>query len=276
MEHLSMNAFKLGTLLFLCLYLSNLLYSLIGALYKIKILEFSIFFNPWFSIHKKTVKGINFILGWLPFGGYVKLLGMTEDEEEQKLISQSDLPYAFFTKPKYLKSIFKAVPYFIFLFSFIVAFLIFNEFSNISNALTSLLNYIKIGFFEVISTKATNNDFSVLTNEFRRSKNIVLFSFMIMTFIFFLLSPITNILNWFSNSENKKSTFQKIFGFAITILLMWFYFWKLPKFIFSFFTLKQDLFYFLSFLLGMFFSGLFFYFITLLFSKYILQNPKQT
>ena len=249
----------------MCLYLSNLLYSLIGALYKIKILEFPIFFNPCFSLHKKTVKGIDFILGWLPFGGYIKLLGMTEHEEEQKLISQSDLPYVFFNKPKYLKIIFKAVPYFIFLFSFVIAFLLFNEFSNISNGLTSLLNYIKVGFFEVISTKAKNNDFSILTNEFRGSKNIVLSSFMIMTFILFLLSPITNILNWFSNSKNKKSIFQKLFGFVITKLMIWFYVWKLLKFILSFFTLRQDLFYFLSFLLGMFFSGLFFYFTTLFF-----------
>jgi len=260
--------------LFLCLYLSNLLYCLIATLYKISIVDFSIFFSPRFSFHKRKINGINFILGWIPLGAHLRLLGMTENKEDQELFSQSELSHAFFTKPRYVRIIFKGVPYFVFLLSFFISFLLLDNFSNISGGLTSLLEYIKIGFLKIISNNYKEIDFAVLTNELRNGHNIVLFSFMLMTFIMLLLSPVPNILDWFSNG--KKSTLKKILGPPIIILMMWFYIWDLPKFIFSFHTTTQNAFYFLSFLLGMFLSGLCFYFITIFFAKYLVRDRSQT
>jgi uncharacterized membrane protein YhdT len=137
------------------------------------------------------------------------------------------------------------------------------------------LNYIKIGFVQVIFSNAKVANFSMLTNELRDGKNIVLFSFMIMTFIMFLISPMSNILNWVLGKGDKKSIIQKILGLAIAILALWFYLWKLPKFLFSFFTLAQNFYYLLSFLLGLFFAGVIFYIVTFLFCKMFLRDDNK-
>jgi hypothetical protein len=49
-----------------------LLYSLLCIIWRIKIIKIAVFFNPWFSLYSEEIIGIKFILGWFPFGGYVK------------------------------------------------------------------------------------------------------------------------------------------------------------------------------------------------------------
>lgn len=60
--------------------------------FKCKVEKFYLFFNPWFSLWKTKKGETEYGLGWIPFGGYVKISGMVDesmDKEQMKLPPQS-------------------------------------------------------------------------------------------------------------------------------------------------------------------------------------------
>ena len=71
----------------------------------IRVEKFYLFFNPWFSLFKKKVGETEYGLGWVPFGGYVKIAGMVDesmDKEQMKLPPQS---FEFRSKPAWQRLI---------------------------------------------------------------------------------------------------------------------------------------------------------------------------
>lgn len=55
--------------------------------FKTKVEKFYLFFDPWFSVVKKKIGETEYGIGWLPFGGYVKIAGMIDesmDTEQMK------------------------------------------------------------------------------------------------------------------------------------------------------------------------------------------------
>lgn len=272
MEYFSINSFLLGTLFGICIYFSNLIFSLLCIFYNIKIIEFSLFYNPKFSLHKESIAGTNFTLGWMPLGAYIKPLGMIPDEDEISKISESDLPYAFFNKPKYLRTIFSLVPWFIYIFAFTIAFIWFANFTNLISELKNVINYLIEAISSMFSGGAKNENFVNLTKEISAGKNNVVFGFMLLTFTMILATPLTNIFNWLINEEKRKLKIEIVLGFIFTIGVLWLIFWKIPRFIFSFFTFSQSVIYILSFFIGMFSIGLTLFFTTLFIVKNISQN----
>lgn len=271
MEYFNLNAFFLGVLLFACLYISNLVYSLLCIFWKIKIVEFSLFFSPWFSLYNQKVLGTKFTLGWLPLGGHIKPFGMTTDDAEKNKVEPKDLQNAFFNKPKYLQTIFRSVPWIIYILALVISIIIINS-SNLVAGISDLANYVVQAFQAMFSNNAGREQFILKTKEIIDGKNIVVFGFTLLLLLMLLFTPITTILNWFSNDENKKSNIQKVIGFIGTIFILWLMLWKIPKFVFSFFTFSQSLIYILSFFGGMFLVGLIFFFATLFVVKSISQN----
>lgn len=271
MQYFNSNAFLLGILLFGCLYISNLVYSLICLFWKIKIVEFSLFFNPWFSLYNQKVLGTKFILGWLPLGGYIKPLGMSTDDVEKKQIESKDLPNAFFNKPKYLRTLFRSVPWIIYLLALVISIFIISN-SNVVSGIKDIASYVIQAFQTMFSNNAEREQFILKTKEIIDGKNIVVFAFTMLALLMLLFTPVTSLLNWFSNDENKKNIIQKAIGFIATIFIFWLMFWKIPKFVFSFFTLSQSLIYILNFFIGMFSVGLVFFFTTLFVVKSVSQN----
>lgn len=271
MDYFSYNAFLLGALLFACLYISNFVYSLICIIWKIKIIEFALFFNPWFSLYNETVFGTKFILGWMPLGGHIKPLGMIEDEEAKKKIKPEDLPYASFNKPKYLKTIFRLVPLIVFITALFLSVILISD-SDFVLELKNILSYVKNAFQTMFSDEISRNQFIITTREIIEGKNIIMFGFALLIFVMLLFTPISAIVNWYSNDKIVKSKVQKTVGFIVTLLFLWLLIWKIPKFIFSFFTVFQSLIYIISFLIGLFSVGVVFFFTTLFVIKSISQN----
>lgn len=216
--------------------------------------------------------GTKFSLGWLPLGGFIKPLGMSMDEEEKNKISQSNLPFAFFNKPKYLRTIFDLVPWFIYVFVFALTFILFANFADLIGGFKNLINYLIEAFSTMFSGDTEKSKFIITTKKFIAEKNIVLFGFILLTFVMLLFTPLTAIINRLSNDEKNKSKIQKVLGFILTIGVFWLILWKIPKFIFSFFTLSQSLIYVFNFFIGMFSIGLVCYFTTLFVVKNISQN----
>lgn len=272
MEYFNLNAFILGALWFACPFLSNIIYSLLCLFYNIRIVEFSLFYSPWFSLHKETVMRTRFLLGWLPLGCRMKPLGYDYGDEDKDKMSEEELQFAFFNKPKYLKTVFNFVTWFIYILALSIALALFSGTDDLVSELSIIFSYIIEAFQTMFSDNAAREDFIKLTREISTDKNIVLFGFILLTFIMLLFSPITFMINWYSNNEITKSTIQKGLSFALSVGIFWLMLWKIPKFIFSFFTFSQNVIYFTSFLIGLFSVGLVCFYATLFVVKNISQS----
>ena len=44
------------------------------------------FFDPWFSLVKKKIGETVYGIGWMPFGGYVKISGMVDESMDKEAI----------------------------------------------------------------------------------------------------------------------------------------------------------------------------------------------
>ncbi|MEO6069558.1 MAG: RIP metalloprotease RseP [Chitinophagaceae bacterium] len=67
--------------------------------------KFYLFFNPWFSLFKKKVGETEYGLGWIPFGGYVKIAGMVDESMDKEQLKLPPKPYEFRSKPAWQRLI---------------------------------------------------------------------------------------------------------------------------------------------------------------------------
>ncbi|HUP13630.1 MAG TPA: RIP metalloprotease RseP [Niastella sp.] len=67
--------------------------------------KFYLFFNPGFSLFKKQVGETEYGLGWIPFGGYVKIAGMVDESMDKEQLKAPAQPYEFRSKPAWQRLI---------------------------------------------------------------------------------------------------------------------------------------------------------------------------
>ena len=72
-----------------------------ARLFKIRVEKFYIFFDPWFSLFKFKPKNseTEYGIGWLPLGGYCKILGMIDESMDTEQMKQPPQPWEFRSKP---------------------------------------------------------------------------------------------------------------------------------------------------------------------------------
>ncbi|MGB8191736.1 MAG: RIP metalloprotease RseP [Chitinophagaceae bacterium] len=73
--------------------------------FKCRVEKFYLFFNPWFSLWKKKVGETEWGLGWIPFGGYVKISGMIDESMDKEAMKLPPKPYEFRAKPAWQRLI---------------------------------------------------------------------------------------------------------------------------------------------------------------------------
>src|SRR5882757_949133 len=73
--------------------------------FKCRVEKFYLFFNPWFSLVKKKIGETEYGLGWIPFGGYVKISGMIDESMDKDQLNQPAQPYEFRSKPAWQRLI---------------------------------------------------------------------------------------------------------------------------------------------------------------------------
>ncbi len=73
--------------------------------FKCRVDKFYLFFNPWFSIWKKQIGETEYGLGWVPFGGYVKIAGMVDESMDKEQMKQPAQPFEFRSKPAWQRLI---------------------------------------------------------------------------------------------------------------------------------------------------------------------------
>ena len=113
-------AVVLGVLIFV----HELGHFLIARFFGVRVLVFSLGFGPRIGGWRGKKSGTEYQLSLIPLGGYVKMLGESDDEE----LSEEDMKYAFHTKPVGPRTaIVFAGPFFNFLFAIValsVAFMV--------------------------------------------------------------------------------------------------------------------------------------------------------
>lgn len=73
--------------------------------FKCRVEKFYLFFNPWFSLWKKKIGETEYGLGWIPFGGYVKIAGMIDESMDKEQMNQPAQPWEFRSKPAWQRLI---------------------------------------------------------------------------------------------------------------------------------------------------------------------------
>ncbi|HVX25852.1 MAG TPA: RIP metalloprotease RseP [Parafilimonas sp.] len=73
--------------------------------FKCRVEKFYLFFDPWFSIWKKKIGETIYGIGWVPFGGYVKISGMIDESMDKEQLKQPPKSYEFRSKPAWQRLI---------------------------------------------------------------------------------------------------------------------------------------------------------------------------
>lgn len=78
-----------------------------ARMFGVRVEKFYLFFNPGFTLFKYTSKksGTEYGIGWLPFGGYVKLSGMIDESLDTKQLASEAQPWEFRAKPAWQRLI---------------------------------------------------------------------------------------------------------------------------------------------------------------------------
>ena len=66
--------------------------------FKCRVEKFYLFFNPWFSLWKIKKGETEYGLGWVPFGGYVKISGMVDESMDKEQMKLPPQPWEFRSK----------------------------------------------------------------------------------------------------------------------------------------------------------------------------------
>lgn len=73
--------------------------------FKTRVEKFYLFFNPKFSLYKKQIGETEWGIGWIPFGGYVKIAGMIDESMDTEQMNQPAQPWEFRSKPAWQRLI---------------------------------------------------------------------------------------------------------------------------------------------------------------------------
>lgn len=76
-----------------------------AKIFKTRVEKFYLFFDPWFSLVKKKVRGTEYGIGWLPLGGYVKISGMVDESMDKEQLKKPPQPWEFRSKPAWQRLI---------------------------------------------------------------------------------------------------------------------------------------------------------------------------
>ncbi len=76
-----------------------------AKLFKCRVEKFYLFFNPWFSLFKVQKGETEYGIGWIPFGGFVKIAGMIDESMDKEQLSLPPQDYEFRSKPAWQRLI---------------------------------------------------------------------------------------------------------------------------------------------------------------------------
>ena len=76
-----------------------------ARLFGTRVEKFYLFFNPGFSLWKKKIGETEYGIGWIPFGGYVKISGMIDESMDKEQMNKPPEDWELRSKPAYQRLI---------------------------------------------------------------------------------------------------------------------------------------------------------------------------
>jgi regulator of sigma E protease len=76
-----------------------------ARLFGTRVEKFYLFFNPGFSLWKKKIGETEYGIGWIPFGGYVKIAGMIDESMDKEQLKKEPESWELRSKPAYQRLI---------------------------------------------------------------------------------------------------------------------------------------------------------------------------
>lgn len=76
-----------------------------ARMFKARVEKFYLFFNPGFSLWKKKIGETEYGIGWIPFGGYVKISGMIDESMDKEQMKKDPESWELRSKPAYQRLI---------------------------------------------------------------------------------------------------------------------------------------------------------------------------
>ena len=96
---------------------------LFARLFGVRVERFSLFFGKPLLRFKPKRSETEFVVGWLPFGGYVEIAGMVDESLNMEQLKQEPQPWEFRTKPAWQRMLIMIAGV---LFNLILAFFIYS------------------------------------------------------------------------------------------------------------------------------------------------------
>ncbi len=76
-----------------------------ARLFGARVEKFYLFFNPGFTLWKKKIGETEYGIGWIPFGGYVKIAGMIDESMDKEQLNKAPEAYELRSKPAFQRLI---------------------------------------------------------------------------------------------------------------------------------------------------------------------------
>lgn len=76
-----------------------------AKIFKTKVEKFYLFFDAKFSVWKQKIGETEYGIGWIPFGGYVKIAGMIDESMDTEQMKKEPQPWEFRSKPAWQRLI---------------------------------------------------------------------------------------------------------------------------------------------------------------------------
>lgn len=118
--------------------------------FKTRVEKFYLFFNPGFELFKKKIGETEYGIGWLPFGGYVKIAGMIDESFDKEQMQGEPQPWEFRSKPAWQRFIIMvggvAVNLVLGVFLFIMIFAVYGQKYIPSDAVNTGIYVDSIGY----------------------------------------------------------------------------------------------------------------------------------
>jgi membrane-associated protease RseP (regulator of RpoE activity) len=214
--------FDFGVLILLVTLCQELLHFLLCRIWKIKVEEFSIFFKIKAPIFRKEIGGTTYLLGWIPYGSYIKPAGM--NEEELKKIHAGELPYTFLGASRNKRLIFYLMPYVLWIAVLLACcFLVvpgkgFNEGRQV---IGQFFKAVHERFMGTLPKELFAQQMQGLVS----GTNPAFFLVALSVMLGITLTPISKLSSRFMREQHKWPV--KTIGYLLTIAIMYFYVFKL-------------------------------------------------